>query len=64
MLLAGWPCFCFRAIELTVGLTAGQPCFYFGVVSLTIGLVAGLMVGLAINGVVSIASEIAVGLSR
>ena len=44
-------------------LPGGWPRFYFGAIGLIVRLVAGLMVSLVISGVVSIASEIVVGLS-
>ena len=45
-------------------LPGDQPRFRFGAVGLTVDLAAGLMVGLAIGGAMSVASEVAVGLSR
>ena len=55
MLLASWPCFCFKVVGLTICL-ADWLCFYFKAVDLTIGL--------AIDKTVLIALEIAVGLLK
>ena len=50
MLLAGWSCFCFKAVNLTISLATNWSCFCFKAVS--------WIVGLAIDDVELIVSDV------